>query len=242
MLKARKWLFLGTLFALARPAAGDATAGDPPSHPWPALSAAPLVYVLVLDPIGSKTWGERQIQEIRVGARDNVCEDAGPISSFILLALHTQITVAYALETMEAPPETAASPAGPVPPAPAVASPAGLQRAFEAMGFTPQDLVGKPDIPPVAFTVAATLLGILDWGLGLGADVRARVRGTASIRIDPEDREPAPDPDRVKHKKPLPKIQEPRLIFTKKVVRSIYKILLGVAIGVLIWGFVRRTA
>lgn len=31
------------------------------------------------------------------------------------------------------------------------------------------------------------------------------------------------------------------LIFQKRIVRSVYKVLLGVAIGILIWGMVRRS-
>jgi len=236
VLTARKVLFLGALVALGRPAVGDATGADLPSQPCPALSAAPLVYVLVLDPIGSRTWAERKIQEIRVGARDDVRENPGPIESFILLALHTQLTVAYALEMMDAPRE-AAQPEGPGPPR-AFAPPAGLQRAFEAMGLTPQDLIKAPDVPPVAFSLASALLGILDWGLGLGSDVRARVRGTPTLRLDPEQREPTPH--YLKFKKPPPRPEDPPLRFSKKIVRSIYKILLGVAIGILIWGLVRN--
>jgi hypothetical protein len=238
VLTARKWLFLGALVSLAGPATGDATGADLPSQPCPALSAAPLVYALVLDPIGSRTWAERQIQEIRVGARDHVRENPGPLESFILLALHTQLSVAYALEMMEAPPEAAPREGSDSPRA--FTPPAGLQRAFEAMGLTPQDLIKAPDMPPVVFSLASALLGVLDWGLGLGSDVRARVRGVPTLRLDPEQREPAPH--YLRFKKPPPPPENPPLRFSKKIVRSIYKILLGVAIGILIWGLVRRDA
>ncbi len=232
MLKARQWLLLSALVALGRPAAADAIGGGDflPTRTWPALSAAPLVYVLVINPIRAHTWAERQIEEIRVGARGTLREDASPISRFVLCALHTQVSVAYALEMMEAPGEP--DPAGPEHPSLLdLVAPMGLPRAIEAMGLTRQDLLGTPEIPPIAFTLAATLLGLFDWGLARPPDLSEGVVGT-SLQIDPEGRGPAP----VKAE-----VEEPPLVFTKKIVRSLYKILLGVAIGLLIWGFVRNT-
>jgi len=240
--KARLWLALSALVALCRPVAAEATGADMPSPSCPALAAAPLIWSLVFDPLGKGTWAERELEAIRIGARDEAHEELDSRTSFILLALHTRSADEYALEMMEAPREM--EPASVVErPLEAVRDPL-LEGAFDAMGLTPADLLGTPDaLPPTALALAETLVGILDWGVKRGADLRERVRGS-SLRMDPEDPH-VRQPGYVFYKKPpLPKEMNRDLpvVFTKTVVRSIYKILLGVAIGLLIWAFVRNAA
>lgn len=234
MPKTRKWFILSALVALGSPAAGDATGGALPSQPCPALAAAPVVYAFVLAPLGSRTWAERQLQEIRASVRTEAREDLGSQARFILLALHERSTQAYALEMMEAPREPAAPAA--VEPGPSVltfAEPA-LQGAFDAMGLTPADLLGAPDVSPAALTLAGALLRLIDC-FDRGSDLR----GVPTLCIDPGERERRPQHLRYQPSSPQP--EQPRLTFSKKkIVRSLYKILIGTAISVLVWGFVRN--
>lgn len=234
--KAVKWCILPTLIALGASAWADATTADPPERPSPALAAASLVYSYVAAPLGSGTWAEKQLADIRSGARPETREDLGGLSSLILLALQERPTPqAYVLE-MEAPSEATAPDAARVLPEPQ------LQGAFEAMGLTPADLIGPPDLPPEALTIAGTVIRLLDWGFERGTALRERVRGSEVMQIDPEEDDPAPKSRdrRIRYRKPdVP--EDPPIRITKAVVRSVYKMLLGVAIGVLIWGVVRKT-
>ncbi len=232
---------LPALMALGGATWGDPTGRDMPSQPCPALAAASLVYALVTNPLGAKTWAEREIEAIRTGAHDETREDTSSQATFILLALHTRSTEEYALEMMEAPRELEAPAAASDPdrPVEAIADPR-LESAFEAMGITPGELLGTPEIPPAALTLAGAIISLLDWGLGRGAELRGKVRGSTTLRIDPEERYERPG--HLRYQKPIEQPKDPPLIFSKKIVRSIYKMLLGVAIGILIWGFVRNTA
>jgi hypothetical protein len=242
--KARLWLALPALIALGRPVAAEATGDDMPSRSCPALAAAPLVCTLVFNPLGAATWAESELETIRIGACDEAREEMDSRTSFILLALHTRSADEYALEMMEAPREPEPAPARPGKTAFAMTDPR-LEDAFEAMGLTPADFVGTRDdaVPPAALAVAEVLAGLLDWGLQRGADLRERVLGS-SLYLDPEDPH-VRQPGYVFYKNPPPPKDEDRevpLVITKKIVRSVYKMLLGVAIGVLIWAFVRNAA
>lgn len=240
-MKARLWLALPALIALSSPVASEPTGRDMPSDPCPALAAATLVYALVPHPLGARTWAERGIEAIRMGAHGDAREETDSRTSFILLALHTRSTDTYALEMMEAPREPEPAQAQADRSVQALAEPR-LESAFEAMGLTPADVMGRPEIPHAALTIAGAILGLLDWGLERRAELRASGRGSDTLRIDRAER--AARPEHVRFEKPPPNDRPPLpLVFLgKKIVRSIYKILLGVAIGVLIWGFVRNTA
>lgn len=213
-----------------------------PSRSFPALAAAPLVCTLVFNPLGARTWAQRELEAIRIGARDEAHEEMDSRTSYILLALHTSSADEYALEMMEAPREPQPAPARAARSLQAMADPL-LEGALETMGLTAADLVGPPDaVPSDALAIAGAIMGVLDWGLQRGADLRERVRGS-TLRVDREDSH-VPQPRYVFYKKPPPRDgeREVPLVITKKIVRSVYKMLLGVAIGILIWAFVRNAA
>lgn len=210
-----------------------------PSRSCPALAAAPLICTLVLDPLGGRTWAEREIEAVRLGAADETREEIDPRTSFILLALHTQSTDAYALEMMEAPREP--EPVAQADRSVEVMADPVLQGAFEAMGLTPEDLVGRPEVPEAAVTIAEAIEGLLDWGLERGAELRARVRGKDALRIDPAERERRPEHLRFQKPGPSDQPKPAPIMISKRVIRSIYKMFLGIAIGILIWAFVRSS-
>jgi hypothetical protein len=230
------------LAALATGAAAD-RAGDLPSAPFPALAAAPLVYVLVPAPLGASTWAEREIEAARLGI-GSVTREHGGAAADLLLSLHTARTPEkHALEMSEAPRDEPARAADVLPGVSLeTAEDPRILGALEAMGLKPEDLVEAPEMPAAA-------LAFVDFIARIDAVFRAkrpRERGTniASLRVDPEVRH-VKQPGYVKHKKPQedPGPKTPNLtLYAKKVTRSLYKVLLGVAIGILIWGFVRDSA
>jgi hypothetical protein len=234
-MKARLWLALPALVALCTPLAAEATGRDMPSDPFPALAAAPLVYALVLNPLGARTWAERELEAVRIGAHGDLREEMDSRTSFILLALLTPSSPAYALEMMEAPrePEPEPARAGAATPDPV------LQDAFAAMGLTLADVAGTPEVPTAAFTIAEAILGLLNWGLERNTEL-VRARGGAALRIDPAVRDARPE--HLRFLKPSAGPKPVPLLVGKKIVQSVYKMLLGVAIGVLIWAFVRGPA
>lgn len=242
MAKVRNWVILSALMALTLPAFSE-PGDEMPSVSLPALAAAPLFYALVPNPFGARTWAEQQLEAIRLGGRE-VTEDASAQTSFVLLALHTKTTEEYALEMMEAPKDVPAGGRAITTDRPVLAL-AEEGAAFEAMGLSPEELVAAPEIPAGAYTVADTLARLYDWGVGQTAGLRERVRGStqdSTTQYDPTAPRAAA-PLYVEYKKPVPDdhAKSPPLRFTKRAVRSGYKIALGVAIGVLIWGFVRNT-
>ncbi len=227
------------LIALGRPASADETQGDLPSESCPALAASPLIYALVLNPLGSKTWAERHLEELRAGVRTGAREDLGQQSSFILLALHGRSSPAYVLEMTEAPREPGARPVADPPGYDEGVAESRLQSAFEAMGLEPEDLVKRPEVPAAVLTLGDAIFGLLDIGRDRDVDFRESV-GTPVPRVERRVRDPRPS--HIRYQKPLPQPEAQPLVFTKRAVRSVYKILLGVALGILIWGFVRNTA
>jgi hypothetical protein len=129
----------------------------------------------------------------------------------------------------------------PVDPAPAAGPPVADERllgAFEAIGLSPEDLLEKPEVPVAALTAAEAILDAIDWGLDGASRLRAMLRESPPLRIEEAPRNPKPDYVRFQPSGVTETVVP--LIFVKKVVRSVYKILLGMAIGILIWGMVRR--
>jgi hypothetical protein len=230
---------LAALVALVTAASAD-QAGCLPSAPFPALAAAPLVYVLAPDPFGAGTWAEREIEAIRLGTGSPPRGEGAAVD--VLRSLHAATPAERALEMSEAPRDE------PVRTADAVLDRAmetpeevRVLGALEAMGLEPEDLVEAPEMPAAALALADFLTRIDAF---LSAR-RPRERGSdiASFRVDPEARH-VKQPAYVRHKKP-PEDPEPKTppltLYAKKVTRSLYKALLGVAIGILIWGFVRNS-
>jgi hypothetical protein len=229
-------LILSALAVLTAAAAADPVPGLP-SQPFPALAAAPLVYVFVPDPLGANTWAERQIQALRLGA-GATARDGGPGSGELL-----------SFQAVRPPPDRPAEAPG-VPrgepvregeavPGQPVVDERRLLGAIEAMGLRPEDLVEAPELPAAALAFA-DFISRIDAFLFAR---RPRDRGTdiASLRVDPEPRH-VKQPRYVRHKKPPPDPEPPMpplTLYAKRITRSIYKVLLGVAIGILIWGFVR---
>jgi len=230
------------LFALAAPSAADTACQNLPSAPCPALAAAPLVYLFVESPLGSGTWAERQMEAIRLGSVAEVHEDGSAVTSYVLLSLHTPTAVnAYALEMMEAPPDT---PAAAQDNTQALTMSFGEPRlvgALEAMGLRPEDLVDAQELPDFAVTLADVIANLS--ALIFREGPRDRRPGTQSLAVAPESRYTRPD--HVRFQKPPEPDRPPNpdlRLYAKQITRSIYKVLLGIAIGVLIWGFVRNTA
>jgi len=238
--KVRNWVILSALMALSLPAFSE-PGDEMPSVSLPALAAAPLFYALVPNPFGARTWAEQQLEAIRLGGHE-VAEDARAQASFVLLALHTKTTEEYALEMMEAPKDVPA-PEGAISADRPVSAFDSERAAFDAMGLSPQELVGTPEIPAGAYTIADTLARLYEWGVGQTAGLRERVRGSTQDSSTEYTEPRAAVPTYVQYKKPVQDdhAKDPPLRFTKRAVRSGYKIALGVAIGVLIWGFVRNT-
>jgi hypothetical protein len=229
---------LASLVALAATVSAD-SGGGPPSPPYPALSVAPLVYAFVPDPLGARTWAERQMEAVRLGIGAGARERG---SDGAVLVDPARTRADYALEMSEAPPDVPRR-AEPVP-APEEARPEEqrMMGALEAMGLRPEDLVEAPEAP-AAVLALADILARVD---ALLFPVRPRARGAdvASLRVDPENRH-VKQPSYLHYKKP-PEDPEPKrpplTLYAKRITRSLYKMLLGVAIGILIWGFVRNSA
>jgi hypothetical protein len=233
-------LALAALAGLCGPAVAEPARDALPMPSCPALRGAMLFYAFVPSALGAKTWVERELEKIRLGARAEANEDLGPDMSYVLLALHGQSADEYALE-------------GPPEPAPAkhavrddlrVAAfgDAQIRAAFDAMGISPESLMDPPEVPYLAVTFSEFVFGLYDWGLQQALSLRQLVRGIAPPRVDPEP--PDRELDYVRYEKPKPKTEEekPRpIVLTKRVLRSVYKVLLGLTIGILIWGFVRNT-
>jgi hypothetical protein len=233
--------------ALASAASADASSRNLPTQSCPALSAAPLVYVLVVSPFGARTWAEQQLEMIRLGGGEGAREDMTAQTSYILLALHVRSAVAYALEMSEAPGEEPPRRQGTGAWSPPALAEGRVAGAFEAMGLSPEDLVEPPEMPAAAVAVADAISGLYDWGVRQALELRSRVRrpeegvDVTTLRLDPEKRYQRPL--NIRYMKPLPGPDKKptAMVFAKNVVRSAYKIALGVAIGILIWGFVRNT-
>ncbi len=224
---------LASLVALAAVVSAD-TSGSLPAPAFPALSAAHLVYVLVPDPLGASTWVEQQIEAARLGTGAGTRDDRA--SADVLVAfgkLHAPI--GYALEIPEAPPDMAWLPAAePVPEADKPEE-RRMLGALDAMGLKPEDLVEAPELPAAA-TALADILARVD-ALIFARGRRARGSEVASFRVDPGTRY-VKQPSYVRYKKPqgdAEPMAPPLTLHAKRVTRSLYKVLLGVAIGILIW-------
>jgi len=70
--------------------------------------------------------------------------------------------------------------------------------------------------------------------------IRSLLHGEPTLEVEHVRRNERPDV--VRYGKPLPLEKPVSVIFSKAMVRSTYKIALGFAIGILIWGFVRKSA
>ncbi|MCK6458857.1 MAG: hypothetical protein L6Q95_03070 [Planctomycetes bacterium] len=229
---------LASLVALAATVSADSGGGGPPSPPCPALSVAPLVYVFVPDPLGARTWAERQMEAVRLGIGAGARERG---SDGVVLADPARTRSDYALEMSEAPPDVPRR-AEPLEPEEARPEEQRMKGALEAMGLKPEDLVEAP-VMPAAVLALADILARVD---ALLFPMRPRERGAdvASLRVDPEKRY-VKQPSYLHYKMP-PEDPEPKrpplTLHAKRITRSLYKMLLGVAIGILIWGFVRNSA
>lgn len=223
----------------------SAARADPAADPagFPALGAASLVYVLVPDPLGAGTWAEREVGAMRLGV-GALREDARDAASAVLSLPATPPSSDYALAGPDATPSERLPRAPDALPGD-ITQPAFEERrlvgALEAMGLSPEDLVEAGEMPAVALVVIDLLARVDEMLLKRPRDDGIDVR---SLRIDPEVRYPK-QPRYLRHKKP-PEDDKPETpnitLHAKKITRSIYKILLGLAIGVLIWGFVRNSA
>lgn len=230
-MKARS--ILASLVALAAGVSAD-SGGTLPSSSFPALTAAPLVYSLVPDPLGAGTWAEQQIEEARLGIGSGTPEEVAAADALLALG-GAPAPTDYALDLPVAPPDLPDE----VPPGPAFEAEIPDDRlelgALEAMGLTPADLVEAPEMPPAAHALAGILERVDALVFGRGS--RRRGSEVISLRVDPESRY-AKQPSYVRYKKPLgdtePK-DPPLTLHAKRVTRSLYKVLLGVAIGILIW-------
>jgi hypothetical protein len=216
--------------------------GDPVAASSPAGSAAPLVYAYVPTPLGAGTWAEQQMEDVRFSA--TVPEDGGEGSatSSLFVVAQTPMTEERATAKQEPSREAPQQPAAERQASAAdEAAQARMLGALEAMGLRPEDLVAKPEMPAAALALADAIAR-LDALLSVRRP-RDRETAVAPTRVDPEDRR-ARRPNRVRYAKPAPP-DEPDVsrytLLAKQVTRSVYKILLGVAIGILIWGFVRDT-
>ncbi len=226
--KTAKWCILPALFALGVSASAEATTDDLRARPCPAFAAAPLTYSYVPAPLGSRTWADRQLADLRAGPGTEIREELGAQASYILLALDERST-----------PQAHGPRAAPAPDAAPVLEEPELQSAFDALGLTPADLLGPPDISPEVLTIAGAVLRFLDWGFDGGTALRDRVRGSRVVQIDPDDPVPGGGQERTRHRGSDEPVA-PAFRIVKGIVRSAYKMLLGIAIGVLFWGVVRR--
>jgi len=229
---------------LALAALVGAAAADPIEEPGtasrPGEAAAPLVYVYVPSPLGGNTSAERLLEDMRLEIElPSGDTRTASVSSLLLM------------ERIPMPEErhVAASPEPPRPvigraiaerPASAAdaAAEARMMGALEAMGLKPEDLVEKPKMSASALAVANAIARV-DALLG---GSRRRAGASAGVRVDPGERRSS-QPSYVRHAMPQGD-SEPKanlVLYAKHVTRSIYKIILGVAIGILIWGFVRDT-
>jgi hypothetical protein len=231
---------LAMLAVLCLPAAADP--GDRDSSSFPASAAARRVYCLVPCPMGVKTWAEEQLEEIRLGGHETR-EDVSPQSTFLLLSLDTREARSYALDMSEAPRDVGRWGRPVVERPGSVLTNDRSATAFAAMGITPEQLMRAPDTPEIALTVADKIDGLYRTGASYGGKLRAAIWGASgrAPRLDPE----APRDDAPSWVRYRPPVQNdapdvPTMRFTKRAVRSGYKIALGVAIGVLIWGFIRQ--
>jgi hypothetical protein len=234
MPKAR--LITAALAALVAGASAD-PGGDLVSVTCPALAAAPLVYVLVPGPLGAGSWAEQEIEAVRLGVVHGAQEEAGSEASELLSA--SRVPPDYALRMSEAPPD---GPARPLVEATRLSAPRPQWQvlgALEALGLTPADLVDAPEIP-TAVLALADFLAHVD---ALLAAKRTGERRAEFVVLDEEfgsERHPGFDEDDRRRKDTGLTARELTL-YAKKVTRSVYKALLGVAIGILIWGFVRNS-
>ena len=234
MPKASKWFALPVLAVLAGRAAGDATARNLPSPSFPALTAGALIYALVPNPLGASSWAERQVEAARMGGHDRPREDLESPASLVLITLPSSSTGAYVL-----PAAAVAREAGPNPVT--LAADARMVGAFEAIGLRPEELLEKSDTPVAALSVADAITGAIDWSFASATRLRAMMRDSGAPPLKIEEQPRFAKPDYVRFQPPAETQTPTPLIFTKRIVRSVYKVLLGVAIGILIWGMVRRS-
>jgi hypothetical protein len=224
-------LALPVLVILAGRAAGDATVRALPSKPFPAQAAASLIYALVPNPSGAATWAEREVEAIRMGEGRRAREDLESPAARLLLS----VSVHAPSDATYVPPRLEALASAPAPAVPEFR----IVGAFEAIGLTPEDLVEKQEVSEAAVSAVDAVLGAIDWGLDGATRLRAMLReSSVPSRIDDQPRHPKPE--YIRFVPPPPSSHLP-FVFAKRVVRSIYKILLGAAIGILIWGTVRRS-
>ncbi|HEX5138236.1 MAG TPA: hypothetical protein VFY93_14765 [Planctomycetota bacterium] len=230
---------------LALAALVGAAAADPIREPeaasFPARSAAPLVYVYVPGPLGAATWAERQLEDVRLGAGVPTHGGDGTAISPLFFVDRTPMPEERPKSKPEPRREAPARQAPELPAPPDAAADARMLGALEAMGLRPEDMVEKPELPAAALALADAIAR-LDALLTVRRP-REDEPGVARMRVDPEERR-ARRPSYVRHAKPQedpePKVDHYTL-YAKQVTRSLYKMLLGVAIGILIWGFVRDT-
>jgi hypothetical protein len=247
----RLWLLAG--LALVAPVAAD-PAGDPlPTPSSPALSAAPLFYAFVPSAFGTHTWAEREFERIRLGVREEVREDLSDDTAWILAALHGRTDRDFEPDPDEERVKIdAETPAVPVDrPAIEVEVPKSVfsygrtEGAFAAMGLSPEELVQGPEVPYFAMTLAEFFFNLYDWGLTQAIALRRLVGQKTGRKVPKQDPSAAfPQGDSLYEKPNIDfdkRQEDPPIILSKRMLRSVYKILLGLTIGVLFWGFVRNT-
>jgi hypothetical protein len=249
----RRCLFAG--LALAASAAAE-PGGEPlPTPSSPALTAAPLFYAFVPSAFGTHTWAEREFERIRLGVRDDKPEDLSDDTAWILAALHGRTDKEFDFEPEEeeekrvkvdpnAPPVPDDRPVIIVDmPVPAL-SYGPSEGAFAAIGLLPEDLVQGPEVPYFALTLAEYFFNLYDWGVTQAIALRRLVGQKTARKVPKRDPSSAFSQDSL-YEKPNVDFdkgqEEPPIILSPRVLRSVYKILLGLTIGVLFWGFVRNT-
>ena len=247
------WLVLGALPLVCGPVRANATGDGAPVPSSPALAAGSIFYAFVPTAFGARTWAESELEKIRLGISFDPRDELDRESSYVLLALHAGTSKDLALEATEGPRQDEEEEPEAIEDAIIVELPKAMlagtrtEGAFAAMGLSPADLVEGPEVPGLAITLAEAFFSLYDWGLQQAINLRTFVHGPTGprsrLRGDPRTAYDLGSGERY-FERPGSEFDTPEekwIVFTKRVLRSACKILLGLTIGVLIWGFVRNT-
>lgn len=234
-------LALLTLLTLANPSRAELAMAR--TDPTPALHASAIFYMFVPGLFARGTWAERELDRVRLGRHSGLVDDYSEETQYILGTLNGVITAQYSqladgpldIEAVQMPYEAPAFRYVPV------------EGALESVGLSIEDLAPQTELPWLATALVDFFLNLYNYTLKTAMGLRELIHGsvapkplnlegTAIPRVDSGGRrfdlsEPGPA---------FEKTEEKNLVLVAPVVRSTFKILLGLCLGILLYGFIRN--
>ena len=232
---------LFALLSLATPSRAELALSG--ADPTPALHASAIFYTFVPGLFGRGAWAEREMDRIRIGRHEGIVDDYSEETQYILGTLNSVIMAQYSqlaegpldLETIQMPYEAPAFRYVPI------------EGALESVGLSIEDLAPQTELPWLATALVDFFLNLYNYTLKTAMGVRELIHGTVAPKPLNLEGTAIPRVDsggrRFDLSEPgdaFEKPQEKNFVLVAPVVRSTFKILLGLCLGILLYGFIRN--